>query len=253
MAYFKYKNKSVYYRVIGTGEPIMLLAGNTASSKMFNSILPRYTKEYKVILIDFPGHGRSERVNKFETDFWFYNSRVCFSLLEELQLDKVSLIGTSGGALVAINLCLEHPEKINYLVADSFEGEYPLNSYINSLKSEREKDKKNLLSKNFWLYNHGFDWKRIVDLDTEMLIEFAQTGNSFFHKSISDIKVPTLLTGSMEDEYCDHLDEIYGALKKKNRNLEIHIFESGNHPAMLSNKDLFFALIDDKIKHHAMK
>ncbi|HNX44110.1 MAG TPA: alpha/beta hydrolase [Bacteroidales bacterium] len=247
MAFFTFEDKKVYYKQIGSGEPLLLLAGNTASSKMFKSVTGKYSKDFKVILIDFPGHGKSDRVEKFEVDFWYYNARVCYQLLDFLRLDKVSVIGTSGGALVAINLSLEHPERIKYLIADSFEGEYPLNSYIDSLESDREKGKKNIFAKMFWFLNHGFDWKKIVDLDTEMLISFSKRGESFFHKSFAELTVPSLLTGSKQDEYCDSLDKIYEALKIKNDKLEIHMFEKGKHPAMISNKNEFYELVKNRI------
>ena len=246
MAYFIYNSKKVFYKINGEGAPLMLLHGNTASSKMFNFILKKYSKHFKVILIDFPGHGKSERLDEFETDFWYENSRVCYALIQELRLEKVSVVGTSGGALVGINLALEHPESINYLIADSFEGEYPLSSYINSIESDREKDKKKIFAKLFWFYCHGWSWKKVVDSDTKVNIEFAKTGKSFFHKSISDLNVPTLLTGSKKDEYCDDLDKIYYKLKEKNPSLEIHMFENGNHPAMLSNENEFLDLVIQK-------
>ncbi len=249
MAYFNFDNKKVFYKIVGQGSPLLLLHGNTVSSKMFIQVVKAYSKNFQVILLDFPGHGKSERVAKFETDFWFYNAKATYALIEHLQLDKVSVVGTSGGALVAINLALEHPEKIDYLIADSFEGEYPLPSYIDSLESDRERDKKKILAKLIWFYCHGFDWKKIVDLDTDVNIEFVKTGNSFFHKSISELQVPTLLTGSMKDEYCDHLDQIYGDMKKKNNHLEIHLFEEGNHPAILSNKEEFLEIVKSRIKN----
>ncbi len=248
MAFFTFEEKKVYYKAVGTGEALLLLAGNTASSKMFKPIIGKYAKDFKVILIDFPGHGRSDRLEKFETDFWYYNSEVCYHLIDFLKLGKVSVIGTSGGALVAINLGLEHPERIKYLIADSFEGEYPLNSYLDSLESDREKGKKNLFARLFWFFNHGFDWKKIVDLDTAMLVNFAGQGKSFFHKSVSELSVPTLLTGSRQDEYCDSLDKIYEALKLKNDKLEIHLFEKGKHPAMMTNRNDFYHLVKDRIK-----
>lgn len=246
MAYFSYENKKAFYKTIGSGKPLLLLHGNTVSSKMFAQIIKPYSKSYKLILIDFPGHGKSEKLDKFETDFWFYNSQVCYALLKELKLNKVNVVGTSGGALVAINLALEHPEKINYLVADSFEGEYPLKSYIGSIVEDRKRDKKKLLAKLIWFYCHGFGWQHIVDLDTQVNIEFAKSGASFFHKPIEQLKVPTLLTGSMKDEYCNYLDKIYGDLKAKNNKIDIHLFETGNHPAILSNKDQFLELIKNK-------
>lgn len=248
MAFFEFEDKQVFYEVKGKGEPLLLIHGNSVSSKMFSFLLRKYSKDFMVIAFDFPGHGKSDRLEKFETDFWFFNSKVAYALIEELKLDKVSVIGTSGGALVAINLGLEYPERVKCLIADSFEGEYPLESYINSLKTDREKDKKKLFAKLFWFFSHGFDWKKVVDMDTEVNIAFSKTQKSFFHKSISELSVPTLLTGSMKDEYCSHLDDIYTGLKKKNNLLEILLFENGNHPAMLSNKDGFYDSIKRKIK-----
>jgi len=247
MAYFSYQNKKIYYKISGQGKPLLLIHGNSVSSKIFRFIEKQYRKTFQVIQFDFPGHGKSDRLQKFETDFWYYNSKVAYALIDYLKLEQVSVIGTSGGALVAINLGLEHPNKVNCIIADSFEGEYPLESYIKGIEAERQKDKKKLLAKLFWLYNHGLDWKKIVDMDTAVNIEFAQTAQSFFHQSISELKVPTLLTGSMEDEYCNHLDKTYDALKAKNQELEIHLFEKGKHPAMLSNKEAFFERVKAKI------
>lgn len=247
MPYFTFDKKKVFYKITGVGDPLLLLAGNTASSKMFNPVIKNYSKHFRVILIDFPGHGHSERLEKFAADFWYYNAEVCYQLLNFLKIDKISVIGTSGGALVAINLCLEHPEKIKYLVADSFEGEYPLDTYINSLHEDRAKSKKNLLAKLFWIINHGFDWRKIVDSDTEMLINFHQKGLSFFHKPITELTTPTLLTGSREDEYCHELETIYKQLQKRNNRLSIFMFEKGGHPAMISNKKEFFNLIKTRL------
>ena len=243
MAYFTYKHQKIHYRIIGKGTPLLLLHGNTLSSRMFGTVLKQYTREFRVILIDFPGHGKSERLKQFETDFWFSNAEVTFAVLEHLQLDKAGVIGTSGGALVAINLALEHPEKIKFLVADSFEGEYPLPSYIHTLRADRENDKKKLPAKLIWFYCHSFGWKKVVDADTKVNLDFAATGQSFFHRSIADLKVPALLTGSRKDEYCDHLDQIYRALQQKNKQLKVHLFDQGGHPAMLSNRDAFFRQI----------
>lgn len=247
MPYFNFNTKRVFYRERGQGEPVILLHGNSVSSRMFATLFKLYSRQFQVITLDFPGHGKSERMEKFETDFWHYNSKVVLALMEELNLGSASIIGTSGGALVALNLGLDHPEKVNYLIADSFEGAYPLASYIASIERDREKDKKKFLAKLFWYYFHGKDWREVVDLDTRVNVEFASTGKSFFHKPISELKVPTLLTGSLEDEYCNHLDKIYGELKTQNTALQIHLFEKGRHPAMISNKKEFLNLIASRL------
>ena len=248
MAYFNYNQQKVYYKIIGEGAPMLLLHGNTVSSKLFTPLSKEYKQKYQLILIDFPGHGKSERLDKFELDFWYFNAHVCYALIQELGYEKVIAVGTSGGALVAINLALEFPDIVCFLVADSFEGEYPLPSFIRHLQRDRDSDKKKLLAKLYWFYCHGFGWQKVVDLDTDVNLEFAKTGRSFFHKPIAGLTVPTLLTGSKQDEYCDHLDEIYAELKMKNPGLQVHMFPSGNHPAMLSNKNEFYSLLDKKIR-----
>lgn len=53
MSYFQYYDKNIYYSVIGEGIPLMLLHGNTASSKMFTFLLDFYKNDFQIILIDF--------------------------------------------------------------------------------------------------------------------------------------------------------------------------------------------------------
>ena len=248
MAYFEFDNKRIYYKLEGQGDPLLFLHGNTASSRMFDCVINEYAKFFQVMVLDFPGHGKSDRVQKFENDFWFYNAKVCYHLLEFLAIDRIAVVGTSGGALVAINLGLEHPERIKSIVADSFEGEYPLATYIDTLEKDRAAGKDDPDTRAFWESNHGPDWEKIVDQDTEMLLNFSGLNQSFFHGSMADLSVPTLLTGSRQDEFCKHLDTIYSKMKAKNNKLEIHLFEQGSHPALLSNAKESLELVVKKIK-----
>ncbi|HGL6449167.1 TPA: alpha/beta fold hydrolase, partial [Clostridioides difficile] len=98
MAYFNYNDKQCYYNEIGDGTPLLFLHGNTASSKMFNDIINFYKDEYKVILIDFVGHGKSQMVDKFSADLWFDEAMQVICFLEAMNYKKVNIIGSSGGA-----------------------------------------------------------------------------------------------------------------------------------------------------------
>ena len=60
MSYFVYEGKKIFYKEIGTGKQLIFLHGNTASSRMFEQIANEYSKKFKVVLIDFLGHGNSE-------------------------------------------------------------------------------------------------------------------------------------------------------------------------------------------------
>ena len=124
MSYFYYQSKRIYYTESGNGAPVLFLHGNTASSKMFELLLPLYEERFHVILIDFLGHGRSERLERFPADLWMEEARQTTALLEYLKLGKISLVGTSGGAWAAINAALERPDLVGKVVADSFAGRW---------------------------------------------------------------------------------------------------------------------------------
>lgn len=59
MSYFDFDNKRIYYTIEGSGKPLLLLHGNTASSKMFDSIVPLFSGKNTVMRMDFLGCGRN--------------------------------------------------------------------------------------------------------------------------------------------------------------------------------------------------
>lgn len=241
MSYFNYKNKKVYYKEIGEGEPLLFLHGNTASSNMFRDIIGLYTEKYKVILIDFLGHGQSDRLEKFPIDLWFDEAKQVITLLREREYGKLNIIGSSGGALVAINVALEAPDLVDKVIADSFEGEVPLKAFAKNIIEERELFKKDEGAKMFYSLMHGDDWENIVDNDTRAIYEHDRVIGKFFHKSLEGLECNILLTGSKEDEFISAVDsnyfqKTYESMIKKIVHGEIHIFESGGHPALLSNQ-----------------
>ena len=137
MSYFIYGSKRIFYQITGSGKPIIFLHGDTASSKMFEMLLPLYSKHFKVILIDFLGNGKSERIEKFPKDLWYSQAEQTISLLEYLDLGKVNLIGTSGGAWVAVNAALERPDLVGKVIADSFDGRTLADNFSTNLQRER--------------------------------------------------------------------------------------------------------------------
>ena len=94
MAYFTYQSKKIFYRETGYGEPLMLLHGNTASSVMFEMLLPLYQDNFKVILMDFLGNGKSDRLDEFPADVWMNQAKQVIGLIEYLKYQKVNLAGT---------------------------------------------------------------------------------------------------------------------------------------------------------------
>lgn len=245
MAYFNYDDKKIYYTESGRGTPLLFLHGNTASSNMFAEVAGRYEDSFKVVLIDFSGHGNSQRLHEFPADLWFHEAQQVIAFLHEKKYEKVHIIGSSGGALVAINVALEAPELVARVIADSFEGEVPLQEFTQNAAADRESSKQDENARQFYQYMHGEDWEQVVDNDTAAIIRHDKEIGRFFHKSLELLKPDILMTGSKEDEFVsavapDYMERTYKKLVQKIGHGKIHMFNTGRHPAILSNSEEFY-------------
>ena len=247
MSYFAYCGKRISYEVCGNGEPLVLLHGNTVSSRFFAPIIPQLSGKYRVITLDFLGCGQSDRMEKWPADLWYEWSRQVAALCEELKLEKIKLIGCSGGALAAINVALENPELVEAVVADSFEGLKANPDITEQIRMGRDLAKQNVPFCAMFSAMHGDDWESVVDADTEAVVLHAKTVGTFFRKKMEALQTKLLLTGSTEDEMfpAGHYEGLFSAICAKTPMAQSHIFEHGGHPAMMSNMEEFITLCDE--------
>ena len=246
MAFFKYGDKKIYYDEIGAGLPVVLLHGDTASSKMFEYIIPLYANSFSVILMYFHGNGQSDRVEEFPSNLWYSQAQQVIAFLEYLNCEKVNLIGTSGGAWVAVNVALERPDLVYKVVADSFDGRTLQSGFSENLLKERMTAKSNDFSRQFYEWCQGEDWETVVDLNTKALVECADSKLPLFHKPLEMLEVPILFVGSMEDTMCRrNLGEEYSQMEQLVSNGRTYLFPTGNHPAILSNAEKFADIVKD--------
>ena len=248
MSCFRYEDKQIYYEESGEGSPLILLHGNTSCGKMFDPIVPALAVKNRVIVSDFLGNGRSERIEKWPSDLWFDWAEQVKALCNHLGLKKVKLIGSSGGALAAINVALEYPELVESFIADSFEGLKAEPGITEQIRNGRAQAKTFGGFVEYLKTLHGDDWEQVFDADTAAVLRHAEQIRDFFHKPITELKVPMLLTGSLEDDMFlpGHCKVLFDEICAKTSYARAHIFEHGGHPAMMSNMDEFIGLCRDE-------
>ena len=181
MSYFMYQSKKIYYSETGNGKPVVFLHGDTASSRMFEPLLPLYEERFRVILVDFLGHGRSDRLTEFPADLWQEEARQTVALLEHLNCGKISLVGSSGGAWAAVNAGLLRPDLVDRIVADSFDGRTLAEDFADNLIKERSGAKQDEQAVWFYQWCQGEDWEQIVDMDTKAFVQCAEENLPLFH------------------------------------------------------------------------
>jgi pimeloyl-ACP methyl ester carboxylesterase len=97
----------------GRGRPLLALHPEFASDT-WSPYLDDLASQFRVVAPDHPGFGRSERPQWLDEidDLVFHY----VDLLDTLQIERTSVVGTSLGGWIAAALAVAHPERIERLV-----------------------------------------------------------------------------------------------------------------------------------------
>lgn len=108
----------VYYEVHGEGRPLVLLHGGLHSLDLtFGPMLPRLAADRRVIGLELQGHGRTADIGRPLTPASLAGDVV--ALLDELGVERADVFGFSLGGLVALELAIAHPDRVDRLVPAS--------------------------------------------------------------------------------------------------------------------------------------
>jgi pimeloyl-ACP methyl ester carboxylesterase len=102
----------------GTGEPLILMHTIRTQLDYFQEVIPLLAQHYTVYAIDLPGHGYSSIDTKASYDEPYLRSAV-IAFIEKLDLREVTLVGESIGAVLALTVASELPERIKAVVSSN--------------------------------------------------------------------------------------------------------------------------------------
>lgn len=143
-----------HYDVEGEGDRLLFIHGWGVDKRIWRQQLKFFSRFYKVMSVDLPGHGKSSW-EKVELDAIAADLR---SILEEARFTDVTVISSSLGGLVALKLYEIFPESIARMI---FVGAMPKFS-----KSEG--------------YPHGLDVDKIRKLGSHLKNDYPSIINIFF-------------------------------------------------------------------------
>jgi len=107
----------VHVHVAGEGPPLVLLNGNGTMVRdwIISGLVDRLARRYRVIAIDRPGYGYSERPHG---RLWTARAQadLLHRTLARLGVERPIVLGHSWGTLVALALALDQPEAVRGLV-----------------------------------------------------------------------------------------------------------------------------------------
>jgi pimeloyl-ACP methyl ester carboxylesterase len=134
----------LHYDREGAGQPLLWLHGALGHGPDWRFIFPVEPPGYELIAPDLRGHGRS---NGARATYSFRQSaQDMLALLDELKIDRVRIIGLSGGGITALHIAAIQPGRVEAMVVVSAPPRFPEQAraiqrrYTFDLLSDEEKD-----------------------------------------------------------------------------------------------------------------
>ena len=104
----------LYYEEHGSGSPLLLIMGLAADSTAWMFQIPDFGKHYRTIAFDNRGVGRSAKPPGPYTIHEMADDAA--GLLDALDIRRTHVVGVSMGGMIAQELALRHPERVQSLV-----------------------------------------------------------------------------------------------------------------------------------------
>ena len=237
MPEFNYQGKKIFYRQQGQGPLLVICPGNTASSICHQEDIAYFAQDFTAVAIDYLGTGKSDRLPEFD-DHWFENcADQAAALIEHLALGPVILLGTSGGAVAALQTAARHPEAVRGVVADSFTPVFTNEMLRKNVIEDRAVRSEPQV--NFWQFAQGKDWESVIEADTAMLTQLVRRGGDWLGDSLGQITCPLFFTASLEDRALIQPGAYILEMLARVQNGRAYINQHGGHPLMWSDSDSF--------------
>lgn len=132
---------NLHYKIEGSGKTLAFIHGLSDNLLYWEFLATNLKDDYRVLRFDLRGHGESELGDeKIAVGTYVDDLK---GLLDELNIDNVTLVGFSLGGAVALDFAIRYPQRVSSLVLMS--SFYGVDSYSGSIFNQF----KNTLSNSF--------------------------------------------------------------------------------------------------------
>jgi pimeloyl-ACP methyl ester carboxylesterase len=178
---------------------VILLHGGLGNSNYWGLQIPALAPHFEVIVVDSRGHGRSTRADAPFT--YHLMASDVLALMDALRIRKAALVGWSDGAIIGLDIAINHPERLTKLFAFAANSdtsgvkEIGKNSVFNAYlrRSQEEYQKLSPTPAEFSAFH-------------EQLKKMWETEPHFSDDQLRSMKVPTWIVDGDHDELIKRQD-----------------------------------------------
>lgn len=252
----------VAYRVLGEGQPLVMIMGYGSTKNLWEDrLLRQLATRFKVITFDNRGLGASSSGTHAFSIEQFADDTA--GLMAALGVSKAHVLGWSMGAMIAQELALRHPERVNRLVLYAGHSDArlfpPAPDVIQRLTDpsgtpqERGMRFISVLFPGSWLRDHGARVKEVFfrpmgNIPQETLDRQSQAIDTWKGSTerLGSIRQPTLLIAGAKDV----LVVPRNALDMKGRipGAQLALMDDGGHGLMFQDPAWFSGTLLDFLK-----
>lgn len=107
---------NIHYVEAGSGRPVVLIPGAFSTYRVWNLLIPKLSRQFRVIAVDYVGVGDSDKPE----DVFDYSVKsqadVIAGVIRTLNLGKVRLAGVSYGSGIALDIAGRYPELVENVI-----------------------------------------------------------------------------------------------------------------------------------------
>jgi 3-oxoadipate enol-lactonase len=240
-----------FYESRGKGRTLLLIHGAGGMSSYWANQLSELSRKLRVIAIDLPGHGSSERMKEKPTIQWYVKHVVEF--MKQIGVMKGVIAGHSMGGVIVQLLALEHPELVERLIIIDSSAKFQ------NLGNLPDRIRDNPMEAGLQLLNTLLSPKTLAEGDLSSLMKYFKVDSDFdpsiladdfdalngidLTRRIKEIKVPTLIVSGTDDMLAPSSKFLYENIKGS----ILEMISEAGHMPMLEQPERFNKIILDFI------
>ncbi|MDZ4795771.1 MAG: alpha/beta hydrolase [Bacteroidota bacterium] len=201
---------NMYYAIFNKQgkEPVILLHGGFGNADWWGYEVPLLSKTHQVIILDNRGHGRSTMSDQ-AFSYQLMASDV-LQLMDQLHLQKVSIVGWSDGGIIGLVLAMKHPDRIDKLFTYG----------TNFKKSGEKSEPMDSATGAKFMTKVRADYHKLSPTPDDFLKFRAALGKMYSTEpnlipaEIKTIKAPTVIAAGQYEQFYkrEHFEELAGLI-----------------------------------------
>lgn len=228
------RSTRIYYREEGQGIPLIFLHGGWGYEIYpFDKQIEAFRKQFRIIIPDRSGYGRSTRIDSMSADFHQHAAEEMLLFLNELKIDRALLWGHSDGSIISVKMAIEQPSRFFGIILEAvhfYRVKPSSRLFFETMKLDPTSLGERVIEA--LLRDHGEEsWLKLIEMNGEAWLKIAEESSTeksdLYNGRLSELQTPAVFLHGKYDPRTEP-DEL-AAIQLQLPDIPIHLIEEGKH------------------------